>query len=238
MTKYFEARSINVHHGQVAAVRDLSMSMDEGEIIALIGGNGAGKTTTLHSISGLKRITNGELWFEGKRIDRLRTDEIVDMGIAMVPEGRQIFPYMSVSDNLLMGAYRRRDKDGIRRDMKKIFELFPRVEERLSQQAGSLSGGEQQMVAIGRALMAKPRLLLLDEPSLGIAPMLVRSIAHAIISINRDQGLSVILVEQNSRLALKISRHAYVLETGRIALSGVSSELAENDHVRRIYLGG
>lgn len=238
MTSFFEVKGIDVHYGQVAAVRGLSMSLEAGEVIALIGANGAGKTTTLKSVTGLKRVSSGEIWLDGRRIDGLRTDEIVNQGIAMVPEGRQIFPYMSVRDNLLMGAYRRSDKAGIAEDLEKVFALFPRVKERLAQQAGSLSGGEQQMVAIGRALMSKPRLLLLDEPSLGIAPMLVRNIARAIIAINRDTGLSVVLVEQNSRMALKISRHAYVLETGEIALSGPSAELAENDHVRKIYLGG
>jgi branched-chain amino acid transport system ATP-binding protein len=235
---HLELRNIDVDYDSVAALREVSLGLDEGDVVALIGANGAGKTTCLRAITGLKRPRHGEIWFDAERIDRERPNAIVARGIAMVPEGRRVWPHMSVKDNLLLGAYLRRDKPGVQSDLEKLFGRFPRLKERLRQPAGSLSGGEQQMVAIGRALMAKPRLLLLDEPSLGLAPMIVRQIALAITAINREDKVSVILVEQNSRMALKISRRAYVLETGRIALEGASDELAANDHVRRLYLGG
>ncbi|MGC8470456.1 MAG: ABC transporter ATP-binding protein, partial [Acetobacteraceae bacterium] len=194
-------------------------------------------TTTLRAITGLKRPFAGEIWFEGTRIDRLSPPEIVARGISMVPEGRRVFPLMSVRDNLMMGAHLRRDGAGIRSDLDRLCERFPRLRERLGQNAGTLSGGEQEMVVVARALMARPRLLLLDEPSLGLAPMVVRDIARLIVAVNREERVSVILVEQNSRLALSISRHGYVLETGRVALEGASAELLVNDHVRRLYLG-
>ncbi len=235
---YFACRDLSVRYDRVTALRELSITLEKGGIVALIGANGAGKTTTLRAITGLVRPAGGEIWFEGQRIDRLQPAAIVGRGIAMVPEGRRIYPYMSVKDNLLMGAYLRRDGAGIRSDLERIFALFPRVRERLGQQAGTLSGGEQEMVVVGRALMARPKLLLLDEPSLGLAPMVVREIAQLIVTINREDGVSVILVEQNSRMALRISRYAYVLETGRIGLEGASADLLGNDHVRRLYLGG
>nr|WP_156464918.1 ABC transporter ATP-binding protein [Mesorhizobium sp. Root552] len=220
----------------VTAVKGISLEAAKGQIISLIGANGAGKTSILRAVTGLTQPAGGEIWFDGERLDGKGTDQIVARGLAMVPEGRRIFPFMSVKDNLLMGAYRR--KSGVASDLDGILTRFPRLKERFKQQAGSLSGGEQQMVAIGRALMSKPRLLLLDEPSLGIAPIIVREIARFIASINRDDGVGVILVEQNSRMALKLSSYSYVLETGKIALEGASSELAENDDVRRAYLGG
>jgi branched-chain amino acid transport system ATP-binding protein len=235
---YFEARNISVRYDRVMALRDVSIALEQGQVIALIGANGAGKTTTLRAITGLKKPEAGEIRFEGERIDRLSPTEIVRRGIAMVPEGRHVYPFMTVKDNLLMGAYLRKDAAGIRQDLDKIFTRFPRVKERINQQAGTLSGGEQEMVVVGRALMARPRLLLLDEPSLGLAPMVVRDIARLITQVNREDGVSVILVEQNSRMALKISRHAYVLETGRVGLEGPSAELMHNDHIRRLYLGG
>jgi branched-chain amino acid transport system ATP-binding protein len=235
---YFEARNISVRYDRVMALRDVSIALEQGQVIALIGANGAGKTTTLRAITGLKKPEAGEIRFEGERIDRLSPTEIVRRGIAMVPEGRHVYPFMTVKDNLLMGAYLRKDTAGIRQDLDKIFTRFPRVKERINQQAGTLSGGEQEMVVVGRALMARPRLLLLDEPSLGLAPMVVRDIARLITQVNREDGVSVILVEQNSRMALKISRHAYVLETGRVGLEGPSAELMHNDHIRRLYLGG
>jgi len=235
---YFEARNISVRYDKVAALRDVSIKLDQGEVIALIGANGAGKTTTLRAITGLKRPSQGEVWFEGERIDQLPPAKIVARGIAMVPEGRHVYPYMTVKDNLLMGAYLRKDKAGIKADLEKIFVRFPRVKERMGQQAGTLSGGEQEMLVVGRALMARPRLLLLDEPSLGLAPMVVREIARLIAAVNQEDKVSVILVEQNSRMALKVSRHAYVLETGRVGLEGPSPELMHNDHIRKLYLGG
>ena len=238
MTRYFEVRDLTVRYDRVTALHGASLALDKGEIVSVIGANGAGKTTTLRAITGLARPAVGEVWFDGERIDRWRTHRVVATGISMVPEGRRIFPYMNVRDNLLMGAYNRRDPAGTRADLERVFARFPRLKERLRQQAGSLSGGEQQMLSISRALMSRPKLLLLDEPSLGLAPMMVREIARAIRSINHEDGVSVILVEQNSRMALKISKHAYVLETGSISLSGLSTDLIDNDHVRRLYLGG
>jgi branched-chain amino acid transport system ATP-binding protein len=235
---YFEARNISVRYDKVTALRDVSIRLEEGRVVALIGSNGAGKTTTLRAITGLKRPSQGEVWFEGERIDQLPPAKIVARGIAMVPEGRHVYPYMSVKDNLLMGAYLRDDKPGIKSDLEKIFTRFPRVKERMNQQAGTLSGGEQEMVVVGRALMARPRLLLLDEPSLGLAPMVVREIARLVTEVNREEKVSVILVEQNSRMALKVSQHAYVLETGKVGLEGPSAELMHNDHIRKLYLGG
>ncbi|MFQ5773037.1 MAG: ABC transporter ATP-binding protein [Kiloniellaceae bacterium] len=234
---YFAANDISVHYDRVRAVAGVSLAMEEGDIIALIGANGAGKTTTLRAITALTPISAGEIWFDGRRIDGVEPDAIVALGICMAPEGRHVFPYMSVRDNLLMGAFLRRDAQAVRDDLDRVFARFPRLEERLKQQAGTMSGGEQQMLAIGRALMARPRLLLLDEPSLGLAPLLVQEIARAIVAINREDGVSVILVEQNSRMALKISKRAYALETGRVALEGPSRELANDDTVRRLYLG-
>ena len=213
------------------------MELAEGEVASLIGANGAGKTTMLRAITGLAPRAAGEIYLAGERIDGLRPAQIVARGVAMVPEGRRVYPHMDVRDNLLMGAYLRRDQAAIRADLEGCFERFPRLRERIRQQAGTLSGGEQQMVAIGRALMARPRLLLLDEPSLGLAPLLVRDIARTIVSLNQE-GLSVILVEQNSRMALRVSQRGYVLETGEVKLSGASADLLNNDEVRRLYLGG
>ena len=238
MSAYFEMQDVSVRYDKVQALRHVSMHLEQGQIVALIGTNGAGKTTSLRAITGLAPLASGEIRFDGRRIDRLRPERIVAHGIAMVPEGRHVYPYMSVRDNLLMGAYLRSDKAAIRADLDKAFARFPRLKERIRQQAGTLSGGEQQMVAMSRALMARPKLLLLDEPSLGLAPMLVREIARAITTINHEDKVSVVLVEQNSRMALRISSHAYVLETGRVALAGPSAELIDNDHVRRLYLGG
>ena len=235
---YFAVRALSVRYDKVQALEQVSLELERGKIIALIGANGAGKTTTLRAITGLTRPAAGEIWFEDDRLDRLSPSEICGRGVAMVPEGRHVYPFMSVRDNLLMGAYRRKDKAGVRADLDKVFVRFPRLKERIRQQGGTLSGGEQEMLVVARALMARPKLLLLDEPSLGLAPMVVREIARLITAVNREDGVSVILVEQNSRMALRISGHAYVLETGRVALSGPSPELLDNDHVRRLYLGG
>jgi branched-chain amino acid transport system ATP-binding protein len=234
---FFACRDLSVRYDKVTALREVSIGLEEGGIVALIGANGAGKTTTLKAITGLVRPAGGEIWLEGQRIDRLQPAAIVGRGRAMVAEGRRIYPYMSVQDTLLRGAYLRRDKAAIRSDLDKVYARFPRLNERLGQQAGTLSGGEQEMVAVGRALMARPKLLLLDEPSLGLAPMIVREIAQLIVAVNREDGVSVVLVEQNSRMALKVSRYAYVLETGHIGLEGASADLLGNDHVRRLYLG-
>ena len=238
MGDYFNMREVRVRYDRVLALDGVSIALAEGEIAALIGTNGAGKTTALRAICGLKRPEAGEIWFEGERIDRLPPSDIVARGVVMVPEGRHAYPFMSVKDNLLMGAYLRRDAKAIRDDLDRVLSRFPRLKERLRQQAGTLSGGEQEMLVVGRALMARPRLLLLDEPSLGLAPMVTRDIARLIVAINREDKVSVVLVEQNSRMALKVSSHAYVLETGRVGLDGPSLELLDNDHVRRLYLGG
>ena len=235
---YFEARSISVRYDKVMALRDVSIRLEQGQVVSLIGANGAGKTTTLRAITGLKKPSQGEVWFEGERIDQLPAAKIVARGIAMVPEGRHVYPFMSVKDSLLMGAYLRSDQAGIRADLDKIFTRFPRVKERMNQQAGTLSGGEQEMVVVGRALMARPRLLLLDEPSLGLAPMVVREIARLVSQVNQEENVSVILVEQNSRMALKVSQYGYVLETGKVGLEGPSADLMHNDHIKKLYLGG
>jgi branched-chain amino acid transport system ATP-binding protein len=238
MTTYFEARNIVVYYDRVMALKGISLSLQKGEIVTLIGANGAGKSTTLRAVTGLTKIRSGEIWFNEQRIETLPPQKIVALGIAMVPEGRHIYPFMNVKDNLLMGAYLRNDKEGIRQDLEKIYSRFPVLKERSSQQANSLSGGEQQMVVISRALMARPQLLLLDEPSLGLSPLMVRRIAEAITTINKTDNVSVILVEQNARMALRISTKGYVMETGKVALEDVSKNLINNDHVRRFYLGG
>lgn len=237
MTAYFEARGVDVYYERVQALSGLSMTLDEGDIVAVVGTNGAGKTTALRAVTGLTRIAAGSIQFRGERIDRLAPDRIVRRGISMVPEGRHVYPLMNVRDNLLMGAFLRTDKAEIGRDLERMFERFPVLKERFRQQASTLSGGEQQMVAISRALMARPKLLLMDEPSLGLAPQMVREIARAILAINREDRVSVILVEQNSRMALKLSSHAYVLETGRVALKGASADLANDERIKRLYLG-
>ena len=235
---YFQATTLSVNYDQVRAISDISLTLEEGDIVALIGANGAGKTTTLRAITGLAPLAGGEIVLDGQRIDGMSPHAIVALGVAMVPEGRRVFPYLSVADNLLMGAFLRRNRREVAADMERVFERFPRLRERRGQAAGTMSGGEQQMLAIGRALMARPRLLLLDEPSLGLAPMLVQEIARAIVTINREDGVSLILVEQNSRMALRVSSRAYALEIGRVALEGASSDLVNDDRIRELYLGG
>ena len=227
-----------LYYDHVYALKGVSIEVEEGETVALIGANGAGKSSILRAITGLRKLRSGEVHFEGRRIDGAAPDAIVKMGIAMVPEGRRVFPIMSVKDNLLMGAFTRTDKKGIADTLDSVLTRFPRLKERYNQQAGTLSGGEQQMMVIGRALMAKPKLLLLDEPSLGVAPKLVQDIARSIVAINRDEKVSVLLVEQNSRMALRISKRAYALTTGSIALSGNSAELLNDERVKKLYLGG
>jgi branched-chain amino acid transport system ATP-binding protein len=233
-----ELKNLVVHYEKVRALKGISFSMEEKSIVTLIGANGAGKSTTLKTVSGVKHPTSGEVWFSGQRIDSLAPHAIVGLGIAQVPEGRRVFPYMSVFENLIMGAYLRKDVEGISRDFDRIYAHFPILKERQNQASGSLSGGEQQMLAMGRALMAAPKLMLLDEPSLGLSPVLVREIGRIIVNINRQEGVSIILVEQNARMALKLSSQGHVLETGKIVLSGPSVDLLNNDHVRRAYLGG
>jgi branched-chain amino acid transport system ATP-binding protein len=232
-----EVRGISVAYGALSAVRNLSMTVADGAIVSLIGSNGAGKTTTMKAIIGLKPVSSGEIYFDGERVDGVSAPQRVGRGIALSPEGRRVFPQMSVLDNLLVGGYSQRDKAHQKKTLDQIYGYFPRLVERRSQMAGSLSGGEQQMVAIGRALMARPRLLLLDEPSLGLAPIIVDEIARIIVEINRDIGMSIILVEQNAKLALNLCNEAFVLETGAVALSGKGKDLLASDYVRRAYLG-
>ncbi len=232
-----EIENATVHYNKVQALKGISLAVPEGGIVTIIGANGAGKTTTLRAISGLVRLSGGEIRFQGERIDRLAPERIVRAGIAQVPEGRRCFPELSVQENLLVGAFLRSDKAGVMRDLEGVFHRFPRLKERRGQMAKTMSGGEQQMLAIGRALMSAPKLLLLDEPSMGLSPVMVQEIARIVLAIRR-QGIPVVLVEQNAELALRLANQAYVLETGSVVLSGPAAELHENDHVRRAYLGG
>ncbi len=226
-----------VHYKKVAALKGISMAVPEGGIVTIIGANGAGKSTTLRAISGLLELTSGEIRYDGHRIDGLAPEKIVGLGIAQVPEGRRVFPELTVLENLDIGAFLRHDTAGIARDLEAVFGHFPQLKERSGQWAKTLSGGEQQMLAMGRALMSGPKLLLLDEPSLGLSPIMVGEIAKIIIEINK-RGVPVVLVEQNAEMALRLADYAYVLETGSIALEGDAADLHENDHVRRAYLGG
>ena len=228
---------INVYYGAIHAIKGIRLEVNEGEIVTLIGANGAGKSTTLRTISGLLKPKSGTIEFCGKNIVGLKAHNIVREGISQVPEGRRIFTEMTVRENLDMGAFIRNDKDGIKADMDRVFQRFPRLEERKEQIAGTLSGGEQQMLAMGRALMSRPKLLLLDEPSMGLAPLLIKEIFSIIADINRA-GTTVLLVEQNANMALSIANRAYVLETGRITLSGSAKELADSDDIKKAYLGG
>jgi branched-chain amino acid transport system ATP-binding protein len=238
MGDMLEFKDVELYYDHVYALRGVTISLKEGETVALIGANGAGKSSILKAITGLARLRTGSIHFMGEQIDGLSASDIVDRGITMVPEGRRVFPYMSVRDNLMMGAFSRSDKAGINQTLESVLTRFPRLKERYSQAGGTLSGGEQQMMVIGRALMAKPKLLLLDEPSLGIAPKLVQDIARSIVAINRDEGVSVLLVEQNSRMALSISNRAYALTTGTVAISGESRDLLHDDRIKAAYLGG
>ncbi len=228
---------INVYYGAIHAIKGISLTVNQGEIVTLIGANGAGKSTTLRTISGLLKPKTGSITFQGQDIAGTPAHKIVGLGISQVPEGRRIFTEMTVMENLDLGAFIRKDKDGIAADKKHVFELFPRLEERQDQVAGTLSGGEQQMLAMGRALMSRPKLLLLDEPSMGLAPLLIKEIFSIIEDINKS-GTTVLLVEQNANMALSIANRAYVLETGRITLSGDAKKLAASEDVRKAYLGG
>lgn len=230
-------KNLNVYYGAIHAVKDLNMEVGDGEIVTLIGSNGAGKSTTLHTISGLIKPKTGSILYKGEEIVGVPAHKLVGRGLVQVPEGRHVFAEMTVMENLDMGAYLRTDKDGIARDKEKVFEKFPRLKERISQTAGTLSGGEQQMLAMGRALMSRPQLLILDEPSMGLAPLLVREIFSIIKEIN-SEGTTVLLVEQNANMALSIADRAYVLETGRVVLSGTAAKLAASEAVQKAYLGG
>ena len=231
-----DVQDVHVYYGAIHALKGVSLNVGEGEIVTLIGANGAGKSTTLRAINGLNRPRQGSIRFQGKEITGSTAHSIVKSGVAQSPEGRRLFPRMSVTENLEMGAFQRTDRENFRGDMERVFELFPRLRERRAQKAGTLSGGEQQMCAIGRALMARPRLLLLDEPSMGLAPIFVERIFEIVVEINK-QGTPVLLVEQNALMALEVAQRGYVMETGRIALQGLAGELKTNEQVRQTYLG-
>jgi branched-chain amino acid transport system ATP-binding protein len=233
-----QVKNLVVNYGVIAALQGISFTVKQGDIVTLIGANGAGKTTALRAVSGLIKARGGEVLYLGKAVTNLPAHELVKLGIAHVPEGRMVFANLTVLENLRMGAYLVNEHLDVLRQLGYVFGIFPRLKERESQIAGTLSGGEQQMLAIGRALMSKPKFLMLDEPSLGIAPLLVQKIFEKIVEINREQGITILLVEQNANLALEISRYGYVLETGRIILGDLSSALRENPEVRKAYLGG
>jgi len=233
-----EIKNLVVNYGVITALQDISLSVEAGSIVTLIGANGAGKTTTLKAISGLLKPRGGQILYQGTNITNLAPHQIVKLGISHVPEGRMIFANLTVMENLMMGAYLQRDKAIIQREIDYTFTTFPRLKERQKQIAGTLSGGEQQMLAIGRALMGRPKVLMLDEPSLGLAPLLVKTIFEKIVEINRQHGLTILLVEQNANLALEISHYGYVLETGRINLHDKSAALRQNPQVKSAYLGG
>ena len=232
-----DVKDIRVHYDKVEAIKGVSLQVSDGEVVALLGSNGAGKTTILRTISGLMRPTSGEVWFSGQRIDRLKPSQIVNLGVGHVPEGRHVFPDMSVEDNLILGAFLRKDRAGIKQDLEELYKSFAILKERRTQKAGSLSGGEQQMLAISRALMCQPKIVLMDEPSMGLSPVMEEEIARIIRTIN-DRGISVLLVEQNAAMALKLANQGYVLETGNIVLCDKCNELLNNEDVKRAYLGG
>lgn len=237
MGEMLSVKNINVYYGSIHAIKDVSFHVNEGEIVTLIGANGAGKTTTMHAISGLLKLQSGEIDYCGQTISKMEAHKIIRLGLAQVPEGRRVFSGLTVQQNLQMGAYTRRDgKEAIQNDFDMVFDLLPRLKERRNQPAGTLSGGEQQMLAVGRALMSRPKLLMMDEPSLGLAPLVVRDIFSIIQEINK-QGVTILLIEQNANMALKIADIGYVLETGRITLTGSGEELLTNDAVRAAYLG-
>lgn len=232
-----EIRDIVVHFGVIQAIKGISLTVNDGEIVTLIGANGAGKTTTLRTASGLKKPTGGALLLDGKDITETTAQERVRMGISQVPEGRRVFSAMTVLENLELGAYQRRDREGILKDLRKVYDLFPILSDRKRQAAGTLSGGEQQMLAIGRALMSRPRILFLDEPSMGLSPILVQEIFNIIKDINKA-GTTILLVEQNASMALQIANRAYVMETGSIVLTGTGTDLMQSENIKKAYLGG
>jgi branched-chain amino acid transport system ATP-binding protein len=231
-----ELKNVHSYYGNIHALKGISLTVNKGEIVTLIGSNGAGKSTTLRTISGILHARQGEIWFEGERVDRLPPHKLAERGLLQSPEGRRIFPRLSVRENLEMGAFTRNDKAGIAEDLERVFTLFPRLRERTAQRGGTLSGGEQQMLAIGRAMMGRPRVLMLDEPSMGLAPVLVDQIFSIIKEIN-DQGTTILLVEQNALMALAIANRGYVLQTGQIVLADSAQGLSENETVQKAYLG-
>ncbi|MEZ5200824.1 MAG: ABC transporter ATP-binding protein [Micropruina glycogenica] len=231
-----EVKDLVVAYGKVKAVKGISFKVDQGQVVSLLGTNGAGKTTTLRTISGLNRPETGEIWFEGERIDKTPAHQVVMKGLAQSPEGRRIFPRLTVEDNLLLGAFARKDADGIAKDLERVYDLFDILRERRTQPAGTFSGGEQQMLAIGRAMMSRPKLLMLDEPSMGLSPLMMQRIMSTIRTL-QSEGVTILLVEQNAAAALKLSDWAYVLEVGQITLDGTGEQLLGDDRVRRAYLG-
>ena len=232
-----EVKNLHVSYGMIDAVKGIDFQVNDGEIVSLIGANGAGKTTTMHTLSGLLKAKEGTILLDGKDLTKVKANKIVGMGLVQVPEGRRVFTQMSVEENLQLGAYLRHDKSEIAKDFRHVYELFPRLEERKKQLAGTLSGGEQQMLAMARALMSKPKVLLMDEPSMGLSPLLVKEIFAIIKDINKT-GTTIFVVEQNAKMALEIADHAYVMETGKIVLSGTGKELAASSEVQKAYLGG
>ena len=232
-----EVKNLHVSYGMIDAVKGIDFQVNDGEIVSLIGANGAGKTTTMHTLSGLLKAKEGTIMLDGKDLTKVKANKIVGMGLVQVPEGRRVFTQMSVEENLQLGAYLRHDKSEIAKDFRHVYELFPRLEERKKQLAGTLSGGEQQMLAMARALMSKPKVLLMDEPSMGLSPLLVKEIFAIIKDINKA-GTTIFVVEQNAKMALEIADHAYVMETGKIVLSGTGKELAASSEVQKAYLGG
>jgi branched-chain amino acid transport system ATP-binding protein len=232
-----KVENLKVRYGMIEAIKGISFEINDGEIVALIGANGAGKTTTMHAISGLLKPAEGSITLDGVDLIKTPSSKIVSMGLAQVPEGRRVFAQQTVYENLILGAYSRKDKEAIQKDLEHVYDLFPRLKEREKQTAGTLSGGEQQMLAMGRALMSHPKIMLLDEPSMGLSPLLVKEIFRIIEDINK-QGTTVLLVEQNAKMALAIADRAYVLETGKITLEGTGAELAASEQVRKAYLGG
>jgi branched-chain amino acid transport system ATP-binding protein len=237
MAKLLEIKNMTVHYGKALALDNVSLEIEEGEIVSIVGANGAGKTTVIRSVSGLETPTSGEIWFKGKRIDKMQPYDVVKLGIVQIPAGRQVFSTMSVLDNLKVGAHLRGDRAGIKRDLESVYEHFPILKERQSQAGGQLSGGQQQMLAVGRALMADPKLLLMDEPSIGLSPILVAEVGKIIKDIN-SRGISILLVEQNARMALHLATRAYILAVGKICLQGNCQDLIDNVQVQRSYLGG
>lgn len=234
---FFKIEELTVHYGKVEAIKGVSMEVEQGQIVTLIGANGAGKSTILRTVCGLKRPSSGRIFFKGARIDGMPPNEVVKAGIVQVPEGRRLFPYMTTLENLKTGAYLRKDSAGVNRDLQEMYSHFPIIKERLNELALSLSGGEQQMVAVARALMAKPTLLLMDEPSLGLSPIMVQEVGRIVRDIN-EKGATIILVEQNASMALRLAHRAYVVETGRVVLTGTGDELLRSEHVKKAYLGG
>ena len=232
-----EIKDLYVRYGMIEAIKGISFEVRDGEIVTLIGSNGAGKTTTMHAISGLLKPASGSIMLDGVELTKTQNHKIVSMGLAQVPEGRRVFAQQTVEENLLLGAYARKDKDGIQKDLDHVYDLFPRLLERKKQPAGTLSGGEQQMLAMARALMSRPKILLMDEPSMGLSPLLVKEIFRIIQDINKE-GTTILLVEQNAKMALAIADRAYVLETGKITLEGTGEELSASEEVRKAYLGG